>query len=361
MGVRTNATFIAGTDRSAPDAAGSKLADVPADVAVLRKALWAYADEFQLCKKDTLVRWSPGGQFDVGGREMRMSYLGQNEIGIHSDQSLYFFIGNSNAKLVIAGTDAQSRLFKSRGDAGVLVIRPLPPGLRANGMFTVDWLGRHGARAHLADIPRLEGLDITSPDCGHLLAQVDAAPSGKSFDMAGKFSAKTAAPPTLPAAPEAVDFGKAASIGFERGVGWSPPQERWGTLVFGDEATLGFRLPGGLCDGARLRMRVDPYLPVSRPDLDAQVWVDGKLATTWHFAASPVAERKPADPPDDPQVLQVEAPINTGGTCKARIDLRFVRTHVSPPPYPKGEDGRPLQLRVLTMQAVPATSGSNGA
>src|SRR6185312_11237327 len=41
LGVRTNATFIAGDDRSAPDAKGSELVDDDVADAVLRKALWS--------------------------------------------------------------------------------------------------------------------------------------------------------------------------------------------------------------------------------------------------------------------------------------------------------------------------------
>jgi len=353
LGVRTNATFIAGEDRSAPGSDGSELVDNAVADAVLRKALWSRVNEFKLCKKDTLIGWTPDGNFDVGGRELGMSYLGEAQVGIHDDQVLDFFIDNANAKLVIARESGQSSLLAMRGDASVLTIRALPASERSLGLFTVDWLGRRGAHAHLADVRRLQGLTIASPQCGKLMAQVDAAPAGQSFDFSGQFKTTVTEPPVLPAVPESIDFTQSDSHALERGFGWLRSRP-FGSWAIGKEATLGFRLPDGLCRGAKVRMQVDPYLPPSRPNLDAQVWINGELATTWHFKADGAFAKTKDGISDKHEVLEVEAPIHIRGTCVAHLDLRFARPNASPRPYPKAEDARPLQLRVLKMQAVPA-------
>jgi arylsulfatase A-like enzyme len=351
MGVRTNATFIAGSDHGAPEAAGSELVDDAVTDAVLRKALWSRDNEFRLCKKNTLIGWTPDGGFDVGGRELKMSYRGRAQVGILDDQVLDFFIDSANAKLVIADADAQPGLLGARGDASVLTIRPLPGSERSKGLFTVDWLGRGGAHAHLADISTLQGLTITSPQCASLAQKVDRAPASANLDLSRDFDVASALPPELDAA---VDFAVPESAVYQAGLGWLSPQG-WGSWAVGPDAVLEFRLPIGLCRaGAELRMRVDPYLPPSRPDLDAQIRVNGQLATTWRFAANGQFSTDTKTASDRRAVLDVEAPLDVGEDCEATIDLRFARPKASPPPYPKAEDPRPLQLRVLGMQAIPA-------
>lgn len=353
LGVRTNATFIAGKDRSAPDSDGSELVDDAVADAVLRKALWSRVNEFQLCKKNTLLGWTQDGGFDVGGRELRMNDLGDDEVGIHSGQLLDFFIDNANAKLVIAGSSEQQSLLARRGDTSVLTIRALPVSRRSAGLFTLDWLGRNGARAHVADVQRLQGLTITSSWCGKLMAKVDAAPASESFDFSRKFQVTTAEPPRLSVISRSVRFTEQKAADFERGLGWLPPKN-WGSWAIGNEATLGFRLPDTMCNDAKLLMQVDPYLPPSRPNLDAEVWINGKRATTWHFEADGAFAKTGDGASDTHEVLDVVAPVDAKGTCAARVDLRFARPDASSPPYPEAEDPRPLQLRVLKMQAMPA-------
>lgn len=354
LGVRTNATFIAGADRSAPDADGSELVDNAVTDAVLRKALWSRVNEFELCKKNRLVGWT-SGNFDVGGRELGLNYLGQQEVGIQDGQALDFFIDNANAKLVIADPDSQPALLKSRGDASVLMVRALPISQRSVDLFTVDWLGHGGARAHLADIPRLAGLTIESPHCTDLITRADRAPSGAKLDLSREFETSTAPLPEL-SSDSFVDFTKREAAAYESGMGWLPSAP-WGSWAIGPEAILGFRLPGGLCRaGPKLRMQVDPYLPPSRPKLNTQVWVNGKLATTWHFNAKGVFSTSSKGTSDNHEKLEVEAPMDTHGACKARVDFRFSRPDAASPPYPDAEDPRPLQLTVLKMQATPATA-----
>jgi len=351
MGVRTNATFIAGSDRGASGAAGSELADDAVTNAVLRKALWSRVNEFKLCKKNTLVGWTPDGGFEVGGRELKMSYRGRAQVGIRADQMLDFFIDSANAKLVTADAEAQAGLLKARGDASVLMIKPLPRPERSTALFTVDWLGRGGAHAHLADIATLQGLTITSPRCDSLVRRVDRAPAGAKLDFGHDFTVASAPPPELDTE---VDFTKPDSAAYQAGLGWLPPAG-WGSWAIGSTAVLDFRLPGKLCHaGAKLRMRVDPYLPPSRPALDTEVRVNGKLAATWHFRANGKFSTDIKTASDSRAVLEVETPLDVGEDCKVNVDLRFARPGASPAPYPKAEDSRPLQLTVLGMQAVPA-------
>jgi len=354
MGVRTNATFIAGSDRSAPHADGSELVDNVVSDAVLRKALWSRVNEFKLCKKNELIARTPDGGFNVGGRELEMSYLGRAQVGLREGQMLDFFIDSANAKLVIADADAQPGLLRARGDASVLIIKPRPGLERSAGLFTVDWLGRDGAQARLADVATLQGLTIASPQCGSLVQTVERAPEGAKLDLSHDFNVVSAPAPELEAGAE-VDFTQPGSAAYEAGLGWLPP-EGWGSWAVGSNAVLEFRLPSGLCSaGAKLRMRVDPYLPPSRPNLDAQVWVNRQLATTWHFAAHGKFSTDIKAASDSHDMLEVEVPLGSGADCKATVDLRFARPGASPTPYPKAEDPRPLQLRVLRMQAVPAT------
>lgn len=349
MDVRTNAAFIAGHDRSSPDAGGSELVDNPVTDAVLRKALWSRVNEFRLCKEDTLLGWTPGGAFNVGGRELGMSYLGRPQVGLRDDQVLDFFIDSANAKLVIADADKQAGLLDSRGDASVLTVTVLPPAKRANGLFTVDWLARNGATAHIADIPTLQGLTITSPHCSDLIDKVERAPAGTRLDLGSEFHAIVAPLPKL--APDAeVDFTQDEAVAYETGRGWLAPAG-WGSWTIGRESTFGFTLPSKLCRaGAMLQMRVDPYLPPTRPKLDVQVWINGKRATSWHFDAKGAYAATDKGVSDHHEVLEAGVLVNPGRDCRARVDLRFTRPDAAPPPYPKAEDPRALQLRVLGMR-----------
>jgi hypothetical protein len=357
MGVRTNATFIAGSDRNASDAGGSELTNDAVTDAVLRKALWSRVNEFKLCKKNALLGWTTDGGFDVGGRELKMSYRGQAQVGLRDDQVLDFFIDNANAKLVIADAGAQPRLLKDRGDASVLTIKPVAEVPGKGSLFTIDWLGRNGAKARLGQVDALRGLTITSPQCGGLVQQVDEAPSGTELDLSHDFNIVSAAPPDLEAGTE-IDFTQSESAVYEAGLGWLPPQG-WGSWAIGRTAVLAFRLPSEQCRaGGKLHIRVDPYLSPTRPDLDTQVWVNGQLATTWHFAANGKFSTNPKDASDSHDVFEVEAPIGPNGTCKATVGLRFARPGAMPAPYPKSEDPRPLQLRVLGMRLTSATEKS---
>ncbi len=346
MGVRSNATFIAGRDRSTPNAKGSALADNPVTEAVLRNALWSMSNEFHLCKRDTLIGWTKDGGFDIGGRELKMSYRGKPSVAIRADQTLDFFVDNANAKLVIVDADEQNHLLARRGDTSVLTIRPIQD---EHGGFSVDWLGRDGGWSHLATIPRLAGLTISSPHCGDLIRRADILPSGSRSDLSHDFSIETAPLPEAPESEEAVKFDKPEALAFESGLGWSRTST-WGSFSRGSMAGFGFLMPSDMCrTGAVLTMKVDPYLPSSRRQLDTHVWIDGKLATTWHFRASD----KGGPAGDKHDILTVTAPIPANlPDCKARVRLHFLRPGPQPVHYPNGEDPRTLQLRVLEMRVI---------
>lgn len=354
MGVRTNATFIAGSDRSATEAGGSELADNAVTDAVLRKALWSRVNEFKLCKKNRLVGWTSDGGFDVGGRELKMSYRGRAQVGLREGQVLDFFIDNANTKLVIADADAQAGLLKDRGDASVLTIKPVADTPAISNLFTVDWLGRGGAKTHLGQIASLRGLTITSPECDGLVQQMDKAPSGTELDLSHDFNVTSADLPE-PKAGSEIDFTESGSAVYEAGLGWLPPAS-WGSFAIGSTAVFAFKVPDKSCRGAKLRVRVDPYLPPSRPKLDTQVWINGQLATVWHFAASGKFSTGVDGASDSHDVLEVEAPLGTGDTCNATMRFRFARPDALPPPYPNAEDPRPLQMRVLGMKVVAANA-----
>lgn len=355
LGVRTNATFIAGRDRSATDARGSGLVDDGITDSVLRKALWSRANEFELCKRGTLISARSNDAFDVGGRELALSYHGEPQVGIRDGQVMDFFIDNANATLLLADDASQPALLKARGDASVLTIRGRTGTPPAGKRFTVDWVGRSGASAHVAEVGSLRGLTIASPRCGELMAEADAAAPGRAYDFSDAFKVTTVEPPLLPAAPRAAEFDHPDAAAFETGYGWLEPRP-WGSSTLGDASALAFRLPRGLCDGAMLRMRVDPYLPPARPDLDAQVWVNGKPVATWEFHANGKFSTNSRGIGDDHEVVVVDAPVDTGGTCQAHVTLRFSRPGAASPPYPRAEDPRPLQLRVVDMQVLPAAA-----
>jgi hypothetical protein len=160
------------------------------------------------------------------------------------------------------------------------------------------------------------------------------------------------------AADSEIDFTRPESAVYGAGLGWLPPQG-WGSWAIGRTSVLAFRLPGEQCQaGGKLHMRVDPYLSPTRPDLDTQVWVNGQLATTWRFAADGKFSTDPKDASDNHDVFEVEAPIGANKACVATIKLRFARPGASRGAYPKSEDPRPLQLRVLGMRLISATEKS---
>jgi hypothetical protein len=356
MGVRTNATFIAGEDRSAPAAAGSPLVDNDVTDAVLRKALWSRVNEFRLCKRSTLVKAISDSDFDVGGRELSMSSQGVREVGIHAGQALDFFIDNANAKLVIADSDRQAALLAARGDASVLIIRPRAGDDAVDRGFSVDWLGRLGARAHLATVPSLRGLNIRSADCDAAIHKADVAPAGSTLNLSQAFESTVAPAPGL-APGGTVDFSTPEAAALESGFGWSVPQP-WGSWSIGSMAGLRFGLQGDACRrGAALRLQVDPYLPPSRSKLVTEVWVNGKLATTWRFDARGVYSTGTQGASDDHRVETVTAPMPAGPACEADVQLRFSRPDAGPAPYPASEDPRPLQLRLLRLSLEPAGEG----
>ncbi|MBS0431509.1 MAG: sulfatase-like hydrolase/transferase, partial [Proteobacteria bacterium] len=344
LGVRSNASFIAGADRSAPDAQASILQDNAVTESVLRKASWSHAGRLELCRDGQLLGWTAGGDFDLGGRELSMTYLGVPSAGIRDGQTLDFFMDKENAKLIIADDKDQPALLASRGAVSVLTIGLLPRNEGAGKLFTIDLLGTHGAVAHIAKIGQLRGLTIAAPDCQVLLDQVDAAPAGTRMDLADRFHTTTAPYADLPPAPAVATLAGPQALNYQRGSGWLWPQG-WGSMAWGSQATLGFKLPAAQCHGATMRMTVDPYLPASRPVLDTQVWANGKSIATWHFRRDAAAGAQ-AGAGDAHVFMQVTAPLTGDTRCDAAIELRFERPGSVSAVIPEGEDPRDLQILV---------------
>src|SRR6185437_8267987 len=96
---------------------------------------------------------------------------------------------------------------------------------RSTALFTVDWLGRGGAQAHLADIATLQGLTITSPRCDSLVRKLDRGPAGLKLDLSHDFRVASAPSPELDTA---VDFNEPESAVYQAGLGWLPPAG-WGS------------------------------------------------------------------------------------------------------------------------------------
>src|SRR6185437_2871943 len=167
--------------------------------------------------------------------------------------------------------------------------------------------------------PSLTGLAITAAHYGDLIARADRAPRGASLDLSRAFQVATAPPPEWP--DSGIDFTTPDAATYGTGYGWLPPVG-WGSWTIGPGAVMEFRVPEKLChSGAILKMRVDPYLPPSRADLETGVWVNGKLATTWHFNADGKFSSNTVGDSDKHRVMEVGAPLDTGATCASRAPV----------------------------------------
>ncbi len=332
MGVATNAEFLAGADRSEADAPGSSLVDNPEDVAVLRHALWARTQPVTLCTEGVLVGAADDGLM-IGGHEVPLSNHGDRLAGLAADQTWTLLIGPKDINGTVIGSAQLPAIETRREDERILLVRPdmgAPPVRR----FSIEWIGRGGARAWLADVPRLENLQIESPDCAALIDEVDRAPRTAVLDLREHFTARTA--PLYPALPATVDFTSVSARAFERELGWTLPAA-WGTWSMGTVASLGFALPPAHCHGMPVRFAVRPYLTVSRPRLAVKVSSNGRVVGTWQFdgdASTRIVETSIVTP--DPE-------------CRVDLRFEFARPDAALPPYPHGEDSRPLQLDFLRM------------
>lgn len=342
LGVSTNASFIAGADRSAPNAPDSPLVNNAADLAILQKALWTTAQPLALCKGGVLVGAAQGG-VEIGGHHVPMLLRGARRVGLSDAQNWLLAIGQNSIRGGIEEASGLRSLLAKPADDDVLLMQP-QAGNDSMRQFTVDWIGRRGADARLALVPRLRGLQITSPDCAALIKRVDRATAGQRFDFSTSFAASTA--PLYPVLPSAVRFSTSDALPLERELGWTPPQA-WGSFTLGSVASLGFTLPRDQCHAVRLGFVVRPFLPASRPILDVKVLANGAEMTTWHFGQA-----------GDQTWHFVNTPVRTSDP-QCRVDLRFefARRRAAPLPHPAGEDPRPLQLDFLKMEVAPAAPG----
>lgn len=366
MNVKTNATFLAGADRSEANAPGNPLVNDAKDVSVVKHALWARAQPLMLCNAGVLVGSATNG-VRIGGYAVPMSWRGRRRYGLIRDQAWLVRIGRHSVHgSVLQGSELKSALavpptaevveprfptgaqhyrtaaiYHHRSGESMLLIRPLE---NAGPMrqFSVDWIGRRGGITHLADVARLRGLRITSLKCLALLRRMDALPRGQTLDLSQAFKTTTA--PLYPTLPAKLRFNGPYALPFEREFGWMNPKP-WGTFGTGDYATLGFRLPKDRCHAMDFAFKVHPFIHASRPVLSVQVLANGRPMATWRFDKSDKARTW----------HMVTAPVRTSD-AECRVNLKFVfrRPGALPPPYPKGVDSRPLQLLFLDMHSVSA-------
>ena len=108
---------------------------------------------------------------------------------------------------------------------------------------------------------------------------------------------------------------------------------------------MGLHLPAEECRGTTLQVNVDPYLPRSRPALDTQVWINGRLATTWRFRRDD-SDKTPEGSGDVHVLIPVNVQMKGDEHCDVEIAFRFLRPYPRPAVIPSNEDPRDLQLRV---------------
>lgn len=337
MGVRDNATFLAGADRSAATAPGSLLVNDPVDAAVARHVLWANARPVQVCRGGVLIGSGAGG-LELGGHAVALTEKGAPLVGLATNQSLGVLVGKRDL-VTIVGTPAEvAKRLAARGDAAALWIR-VTTDRDPSRRFALTWLGTRGAQARLASVPSLFGLQVRAPECSSVIDRVDAGSRGTVTDAGARFAVATA--PLYVPLTDAMDFTVPAVQAWQRGAGWFPAGSG-GSWTQGELATLGFTLPKDQCHAVRAAVTVQPYLVASRPRLAVRVLANGQEMTTWHFDAASAG------------VQTLETPIRTSDPA-CRVDLRFdfARPGAAAPPYPTGEDPRPLQLDFVKLLLTP--------
>jgi len=350
MGVQTNATFLAGADRSEAEAPGNPLVNDAADVAVLRKTLWTRAQPLVLCKKGVLVGAADDG-VRMGGVAVPMSWNGAPTSGLRRDGAWLVWTNSysMHGEMLVEHTELAKRLAdRAPGESGLLV--QSLAGVDPMKQFSIDWIGIEGGRTHLATVPRLRNLEIASPQCSSLLARMQSLPAGRTLDLSDRFETTFAhLYPGLPR--DGLEFNAEAVRPFEREVGWTEP-EQWGSFTVGNLASMGFTLPHDHCHAMPFTFKLRPFLSKSRPKLEVKVVANGALMATWHFEEDA-----------RPRWREVPVSIRTPDP-RCRVDLRFEfdRPGAAPPPYAAGEDPRPLQLLFLEMRAgIRGGRGTAGA
>lgn len=346
MGVRTDADFMAGADRSAANAPDSPLVNDPATAAVLRNAVWALVKPVDLCRNDVLAEFDQDKGFGVGGRWVGLSSNGVRSIGINSTQLLALLIGSNDIKPLAGARDRIASSLRSQRGRHGLVFTP-DTSVPDTTAFGVDWLGRQGSRFHLGNVPRLSGLRITLPDCAAQIERMDRASDSVADPV--RWSVRTEPLyPRIPALPSSLDFRTPVAGMLERDLGWYHWQGG-GSWTSGDAVAIGFRLPPQHCHGADAVFQVHPFLAPSRPALDVDVFVNGVKSAQWQMAGA-VDERSEL------------VPIRTrDAQCRVDILFRFVRPGSAHPPFPAGEDQRPLELEFINMTISPPTQEARRA
>ncbi|MGA7298534.1 MAG: sulfatase-like hydrolase/transferase [Rhodanobacteraceae bacterium] len=199
MGVKSNIEFMAGKDRGSPQAEGNKLPDSKLAAAVLRKSLWSSHPELQLCRHNRLIRWD-GNALEVDGLQTPVKLAGYRAHNIADSRSLVVFVGKrtANAQLLLRGTEA--RWIARAGSKGRSVFKATPfwndDGQRR---LALDWIAPNGAWASLGQAVNGGGIDLQSPQCGHMLKRLAAAHPGQHLDFSKAFGLPGLQPAREPA------------------------------------------------------------------------------------------------------------------------------------------------------------------
>lgn len=345
MGVQTNARFVAGADRSESNAPDSPLVNAPTDVAVLRKAEWARSVPTTICSDDYLLRQLDNGDYDIGGKTIRMRWFGQPIDALPDTQVWAFVIGASDVRASLVARSELNQVLGTDTVTSILTIRSLPASATGGDLFTADWIGRKGALTHIADLPRLRGLAIKSPDCKSLIEKADRGSDGTRLDLSKHFRV-TSDPIYPPLSSIPVDLGVASpqAAAYKLDLGWLD------TSIAGESAALGLQLPKDSCAAPTVaRFVVQPVLYPWRSRMDVRVLVNGHQKAIWHFAGKSTGTDYLA-----------QAPLLSGnGVCDALIKFAILPSEEASVPDPDKEDPRGYRLKVTRMIVAAADSNSS--
>ena len=177
--------------------------------------------------------------------------MGIPAIGADSTQLLALIFAHNDAKAFLLPRAKMTAALAARGNNSALLFMPRTE-LQESTALSVDWLGSNNARAHLADVPRLDGLRLAMPGCTATIRRLDRAGANASEDLAKQV--KVTMPPLYPQLaqlPAQVDFRTAQAAAVVRDVGWYHWQDD-GSWTSGDAAAIGFRLPSRNCHAGEM-------------------------------------------------------------------------------------------------------------
>ncbi|MGA9421717.1 MAG: sulfatase-like hydrolase/transferase [Rhodanobacteraceae bacterium] len=188
LGVGSNARFVAGADRSEPNAPGSPIPDNAIAESVLRKALWRHEVPPALCDGDNLIRWAADDTIDIGGWHLPLMLGGWRTRKLDADNVLLVFAGRRSADLqmLVAGNQGHWLDIARAQGRDVFLAAPFRDGTRR--LLALDWLAPNGAWASLGAVADVQAIDLSSPQCRSLLQTLKRAKSGTRLDFSAAFA-----------------------------------------------------------------------------------------------------------------------------------------------------------------------------